>query len=561
MEELVRAENLMDAHPDSALVLLDSIPSPEKMSRAHYAEYCLLLIEARDKNYYLFKSDSVSDSLIRTAVAYFEGVKGHRKLPKAYYYMGRVHQEQKEIPYALEYYLKAESAAGEHFDDARLASRICNSMGSIYTRLHLYDDAMLAYKRAEHYLYVSKDSIGIPFVLRNMARIYHAVQKPDSAVFYYQQAILLSERMHNQKALLSSLTEVAALYIDIGEYSEMVTCLSEISRLMPDKSASDQLKLIYARFYQYTGKGDSALFYFNQSLQSKNIYTKAASYYRLYQIAKAGQNYKQALDYADTYHLYKDSIEQQAEREESLRVQNLYNFQKITSEKEQLEQMYNKKQYLITYLAIISFSCILFVIIFFLYQRQRRKNEVLIRERQFRLQKEFYEKSQERIKENMLQIASLTEKLQENETLLDQTEKALVEKQVELLRHGNHQIELTRENKKLQYEKLVSSSIYNCLKNKTSGELLNKELWDAFKQTTDQIYDCPETKLRVYYPKISEIELKVCYLINASFSVTEIANLIGRTNSAITKCRKRLYEKIHGSAGSSEDLDRFIANL
>ncbi|MDR1162111.1 MAG: hypothetical protein LBK45_07200, partial [Tannerellaceae bacterium] len=466
MEELVRVEKQMETYPDSALVLLDSILSPEKMSRAHYAEYCLLLTEARDKNYCLFKSDSTSDSLIRTAVAYFEGVKGHRKLPKAYYYMGRVHQEQKEIPYALEYYLKAESAAG---DDARLASRIYNSMGSIYTQLHLYDDAMLAYKRSEHYLYDSKDSIGIPFVLRNMARIYHAVGKPDSAAFYYQQAILLSEKTHNQKALFSSLTEIAALYIDIGEYSETATCLSEISRLMPDKSASDQLKLIYARFYQHTGKGDSALFYLNQSLQSKNISTKAASYYRSYQIAKAGQNYKQALDYADTYHLYKDSITQQEEREESLRVQNLYNFQKITSEKEQLEQMYNKKQHLITYLTIISLSCILFVIIFFLYQRQRRKNEVLTRERQSRLQKEFYEKSQERIKENMLQIASLTDKLQENETLLDQTEKALMEKQLELLRHGNYQIELTHENKKLQYEKLVSSSIYNCLKNKTSG--------------------------------------------------------------------------------------------
>jgi tetratricopeptide (TPR) repeat protein len=454
----------MEANLDSALAVLDSIPSPEKMSKAHYAEHCLLLTEARDKNYYRF----TSDSLIRVAVVYYEGIKDNRKLPKAYYYMGRVHQELKKIPYALEYYRKAENAAGERFDDARLASRIHNSMGSIYTQLHLYEDAMLAYKNAEHYLYACSDFVGVPFVRRNIARIYHIVEKPDSAVFYCRQAITFSKSVHNQDALLSSLREIAALYIDIGEYNDAATCLSEISRLMPDTSASDQLKLIYARFYQHTGKNDSALFYLNQSLQSENIYTKTATYYRLYQIAKTGQNYKQAFAYVDAYHLCKDSIVQRAEREESLRIQNLYNFQKITFEKEQLEQMYNKKQHLITCLVLISLSSTLFATILLLYQRQRRKNEILIRERQSRLKKELYERSQERMKENILQIALLTNKLQENEARLDQTEKALMEKQVELLKHSNCQIELTCENKRLQYEKLASSSIYNHLKKRNA---------------------------------------------------------------------------------------------
>ncbi|MDR1202816.1 MAG: hypothetical protein LBL58_14475, partial [Tannerellaceae bacterium] len=280
-EELAWVENLMESRPDSVLALLDSIPSPEKMSKAHYAEYCLLLTEARDKNYYTF----MSDSLIRVAVVYYEGVKDARKLSKAYYYMGRVHQELQEIPYALEYYRKAERAAGVHVDDTKLASRIYNSMGSIYTQLHLYADAMVAYEKAEHYLYACKDSVGVPFVWRNIARIYRVTEQSDSAVFYYRQAITLSERVHNQKALLSSLTEITGLYIDTGEYSEAEICLSEISMLLSDISASDQLKLIYGRFYQHTGKGDSALFYLNQSLQSKDIYTKAASYYRLYQIA------------------------------------------------------------------------------------------------------------------------------------------------------------------------------------------------------------------------------------------------------------------------------------
>jgi len=91
----------MQLHTDSALKALESIPSPQKMNKTHYAEYCLLLTEAQDKMYYSFTSDSV----ILVATNYYETKNDKQKLPKAYYYMGRVHQELNEIPYALEYYL------------------------------------------------------------------------------------------------------------------------------------------------------------------------------------------------------------------------------------------------------------------------------------------------------------------------------------------------------------------------------------------------------------------------------------------------------------------------
>jgi len=185
IKELNQAEKLMSSHPDSALLVLESIVSPEKMRKADYAEYCLLLIEARDKTYFAFTSDSV----IRVAEAYYEKMKDEQKLAKVYYYQGRVHQEIQEIPYALEYYLQAKDIAGEGLENARLLSRIYNSIGSLYTRLHIYDDAMEAYKEAEHYLCACEDSVGLPFVLRNMARIYHATEKLDSAAFYYLQTI------------------------------------------------------------------------------------------------------------------------------------------------------------------------------------------------------------------------------------------------------------------------------------------------------------------------------------------------------------------------------------
>lgn len=557
INELVLAKNLMQEYPDSALLVLESIRSPEKMDNANYAAYCLLLTEAQDKNYYAFTSDSV----IRVAADYFEATGNKLKLPKTYYYMGRVHHDLKDIPYALEYYLKAEQTAGDNFGDTRLMSRIYNSIGRIYTMLHIYEEAIEANKQAEYYLETCGDSIGLPFVLRDIARIYHVTEKRDSAILYYKQAILNSRRVDNKYAFTSSLTEIAGLYVEIKDYDKANDCLAEVLEFAPHESVSDQFALTAGDFYQNTGKVDSALYYFTQSTQSKSIYTRAASYYKLYQMAKNELNYKQALIYSDTYNLYKDSISQLKEREESLRIQNLYNLQKLTVEKELLEKQHAKKQHFITLLSTILLFSILLAVITILYQRKRSKNELFLKEKQLRLKEEQYKKSQRHIDENKSRIESLKNKLRENTELLDQTEKALMEKQVKLLQHENNRITLFNESKALQFEKLVSSPIYNKLKNATFGKLTEKNIWDDLKSTTDKIYGCIATKLRIYCPKISERELQICYLINAHFNITEIADLTGCTKSAISKSRKRLYEKIHDSTGSGGDLDQFITNL
>lgn len=557
IKELTQADTLMQTSPDSALLLLESIPTPEKMKKKDYALYCLLLTEARDKNYYQFTSDSV----IRVAAEYYEATDDKRKLLKTYYYMGRVYQELKEIPYALEYYLKAENSIQNNIEDARLMSRIYNSLGSIYTMLHIYDDAMEAYKNAERYLVVCGDSVGIPFVLRNMARIYHVTEKQDSAVLYYKQTIEKAKKIKNQRALISSLIEIAGLYTERGDYKKASACLSEVSGLKPNKSDSEQLASVYARYYHYTGKIDSALFFLNQCLQSRNSYTKTASYHKLYQIAKDKQEYKQALDYADQYYAYKDTLAQKMEREESLRIQNLYNYQKIIRENEQLQHEHNKKQQQIIYLFCLFLFSFLLGILFFFYQKLRRKNERLLHEKLLRLKEESYKNSQKQLTENLNQIKHLEYKLQENEQKLDQAEKNLIEKHKDLLQQDNIRIELASESKQLQYERFYSTSIYNQLKNTTSQKFMPDIVWKELKTTIDEIFDQFGGKLTSHYPKISEKDLRICYLIKTKFSVNEIADFLGLSKSAISQSRKRMYEKIYGIPGSSEDLDRFIDSL
>lgn len=109
---LEQAEKVMSEHPDSALFLLEQVAAPEKMPERDYATWCLLITEARDKNYI----EHTSDSLINVAIQYFEKKKDINRLSEAYYCQGRVLSELSASEEALTAYLKAKELVRETSD-------------------------------------------------------------------------------------------------------------------------------------------------------------------------------------------------------------------------------------------------------------------------------------------------------------------------------------------------------------------------------------------------------------------------------------------------------------
>ena len=70
MSSLSQAEKIMESRPDSALAILQHIPTPETLHGKAQADYSLLMTQAMDKNYINF----TSDSLIKFAVGYLEAI-------------------------------------------------------------------------------------------------------------------------------------------------------------------------------------------------------------------------------------------------------------------------------------------------------------------------------------------------------------------------------------------------------------------------------------------------------------------------------------------------------
>ena len=99
LPELSRAESLIQHNTDSALMILDSMEVPSPSDKFQYATWCLLITQARDKNYI----KHISDSLINMALDYFEKQDDPVRKATALYYEGRVNHDLNNAEEAADY--------------------------------------------------------------------------------------------------------------------------------------------------------------------------------------------------------------------------------------------------------------------------------------------------------------------------------------------------------------------------------------------------------------------------------------------------------------------------
>ena len=150
---LVRADSLMNLHPDSALNILESISTESPKTKADRAYYALLLTQARDKNYIV----QTDDSLIRIAVRYYDSMRDNRMQARAYYLWGSVCRDKNRQTEAIEKYIRATDLAQKAGDEV-LLGRIYANAGYIYYLQKFYAKADSIYRQAEQISIRLKDT-------------------------------------------------------------------------------------------------------------------------------------------------------------------------------------------------------------------------------------------------------------------------------------------------------------------------------------------------------------------------------------------------------------------
>lgn len=553
---LAVADSLTYVDPDRAIALLDSIKgniSREPESTQMY--YHLLLIKARDKAYI----PHTSDSLILPIVHYYEEHKQSTHLMEAYYFAGRVYSDLGDSPQALNYFQKAADASKDN-TDYRAVSRIYSQIGELCLYQDIYDNALAAYRKAYHYNVLAKDSAGLVFNLRDLGYNYTGLNNVDSSLYYYKSAYDLAEKLNNHSLMNVVQGELAGLYVQLKRYDEAKKALKEPLN-QPYRSNRSAAFFVANKLYYEIGRLDSASYYAHCIIEGGgSIYAKQSAHWILAQIAEKQGDCSTIMKQIKQYVACSDSIQRITNSEVIGKMQSLYNYQLREKENHRLMAKNKEQQLWISYIVFFLIVIIALGVIYMQYNRRRKDKLRGQLAKLERFKEEQYQKSSQFIEENNIRIKILEEKLhaaQEEGGI----RLALLQVQQEQYLQINSKAEIDKREQKLAETAFLQSSIYEHIHQLADGSSAMRDGdWGKLSAAIDETYNGFTGRLYVLHP-FSPIEIKICLLLKARISVTGIAFITGRSKSAITSARKKMYEKIYGQAGKPEQWDAFIESF
>ena len=549
-----RAISLLSARPDSALYYLSQLDSqmadePEETRMYHR----LLTLAAEDKLYV----PHTSDSLIREIVRYYEGYGDSDKLMMAYYYQGSVWRDMNDAPRAIDCYHRA-LEAGRHTRCSDLLISIYSQLGTLLAYQGVYDESLQATRTALALCRQYRDTLSSPFFLRNIGRIWGIHwHNTDSMLYYYRAA--LSQALHNRDTFTAKVIsiELGGVYYDLGK---MDTAKVRLLKYQDEEDDLDGIvSMTLGCIYSREGQRDSARVYFNRALPYAGFRQQVTLHEELARLDYAEGRYVEAFSHASQSMALRDSVTSLTETEEVAKINALYNYHRTEEMNRQLEQR-NRRQrgwlYGIVSAALLA-ACATAV-----WLRQKKHEAALQRQKIRNLEAEQYRRSEAYRAESRRQLAELEAQLCKAEKDKDTARRELLETRHALLELSAAKDRIEQQERGLLVSQLHRSSVYAFFHKAAHEEIrITAENWQELRAAIDAAYDDFTGRLYSLCPNLSEMELHICWLIKIQLSPKDMAQVVGRSQSAVSMARTRLYKKIHQKEGTTSDFDKFIADL
>ena len=498
---LLSADSLMEIYPDSALSILESISSPQKLPRADRALYALLLTQARHKNYIALGDDS----LIKTAVEYYGDKKKSVRAAKAHYYWGATYLEKGYTSFAVDEYLTAIRLMPVR--DEFLAM-IYDNLADCYEKDDLYDIAIEAYRQAYQILEGGSQQT---YPLRGIARICLLQNKKDSALLYYQKALDYALAEQDSSLIGALYHDLAMVYNEKKDYVQADKYVSKAMIMQGDDAVN--VCLSKAQIMLNLNKLDSASYFFSKNIDQLNIYGKAVCYDGMHQIAKKRGEWKIATENMDAYRVLYDSMQIMNDNEELNRLMDKHQLEehrRLLSE--------HTKMLVFTLVSVFFFLMIICVFCFMWNDRKRKKRYIA-------LQREL---TQNRVDTMLLKEEEVSETNKED---LDKKRSKLTEQQIQLCISV-----LKTTNCYDQLEALEKATPKQLLVMRSLRKEIRSEISSAFVDVM--------VNLKERYPTLTGDDVFYCVLSLLYCSKTVMMELMDATSDALKTRKNRIKNKV-----------------
>ena len=381
-DALLRAEAVMNDHPDSALMILDSLGQHEKAFGKHFRmQYLLHRLNAQNKTYVTFTSDSLAKELAE----HFDsrGTTNERVL--AHYLLGMAYSDMGEAPKAINSFQDAIDAADTTVTEFNFHQLSCvySQMATIYHRQLLLTNEIEARNKASHYAFrANQIKWGIYDQIMS-AGAYILLNKKDSAEIILRSALeQYKENGYTQEALLYSRSLIHLL---VGQPDKLAEAKALMDQFETESDLFDEhheLPPSQRQYYDYKGRYfedihqlDSAEFYYRKIYRPKMSFVAQDPMYRgLLSVFTKRHQTDSIAKYAQLYCMANDSSIALKDRDQIAQMTAAYNYDRLQNEAHKNEvKAYRRLIGLMIALVIIVVFTIAAFLIWSYYKRKINK--------------------------------------------------------------------------------------------------------------------------------------------------------------------------------------------
>ena len=547
-DALLRAETVMDEHPDSALQILDSLGQHESEFTRHFRmQYQLHRQNAVNKTSDRF----TSDSLCQVLVSYFDRHGNVNERVLAHYLLGRAYTDMGDAPQAISSYQDAISTADTTVTDFKFSTldRIYAQMADIYRHQLLLTNEIETRKKASYYAFRANQPKWGIYNQAISAGAYILLNKNDSAEIILK-SVIEQYRKHGytQEALRYSrplihlytnppqrLTEAKALMDRFEAESELFDKRHE---LPPSQRKYYEYK---GKYYEGINKLDSAEYYYRKMYHDGMPFVAQDPMYSgLLSVFTKRHQADSIAKYARLYCMANDSSIALKDRDAVAQMTATYNYSRLQKEAHKNEVKAYKT--LLGLVIAAAVAVLALVAAFLVWKRYRRKYQQEI----MQLKTEYANASYE-YEENLRELQLLESAHQENES----ERKRLLDENVEL-QSRIHELQKEKAiSRNLSASALFAEEpIVKRFHEIAVQPLANvkEEEWAELTDTFANSY--PDLFLDLCQYCNTPQSIRVCMLTVMGLGNNEQANLLGTTSSRISNVKLALNKALFNESSS-----------
>ena len=443
-------------------------------------------------------------------------------------------------------------------------------MGDLLGQQGLYDNALHAYRQAYQRDNSLQDAYSMVNTLCDIGQVFRQRRLYDSAYYYFNRAERVAQAQND--LLLGNVARLAmADYLVYRrDYEKAWDTLQPVLARLTDenrvKANMLAVEILYGAYnYNMVGHYASEVILHGTSAQKSRVYWIMS---RIDRWRKDSRAYETHIELYASYRTRE--VDPDAAAAVMAEMNSLYNYQQAQKENAELALKDERKSLTITMLVgIIAVLVLLALLAYMRYVHKREAMQAKLREQKHH-EEEQYKKTNAYIEHNKREISELTAKIErlneeigtEQRTHLSEKESLLevLELQRQKIDQQNKLAEIVIKERTEAEKKLLQSDTYNELKKAVEmGSNFTNELTDKVEQLLERLY--PDFLPAIRPLELSRINYNICLLTKMGIQSIDIATLVNRTRSTVTKAKQKTYKLMTSLDGTATDFDNYIRTL